>query len=553
MEKSSKQTIENLPSNASDFIELVVKKMGYRRKVRAEVRQELSAHFEDELRDCPDQQQRRDKVQKIIEQFGDAKMLGILLRRAKKRCRPLWRTAIVRSFQTLLILIIALVFYCVYLSLGRPTIKIDYVKKLTEIAHPKADESQNAAVLYEQAIALYIKPPEIEIEQNTKNLLDLIMEKNVNKLTQAESAALSEWIESNSRAIEFYIEGSNKPYYWRSREPATSNMLELEMPELSVIGRFSALVSWRAKLKAEQGDIDGAFEDLLAVYRVGLHFKGPRTLIEQLVGIAIQAMAVNNARQIVYDTRPDEQKLGYIQNEFQALADKDSFKFSFKAESFLMMDFIQRSYTDDGKGSGRMSPAGVMQFIGNDEYVDDFAAYFPALGASLISTNRKNMEELTRDFYDFFDRQAELTPWQSHNTPINEKYQIENWSNLRKIRYWPISYLMPALTQLNQLSYRIKTDTEAFITITALQRYERQNGSYPQTLDALVQTGLLKKIPADPFSDESLVYRKTNEGFILYSVGYNFKDDGGIPGTDSKGKKTRWADDGDEVFWPVEE
>jgi len=61
----------------------------------------------------------------------------------------------------------------------------------------------------------------------------------------------------------------------------------------------------------------------------------------------------------------------------------------------------------------------------------------------------------------------------------------------------------------------------------------------------------LKALPIDPFSDKPLVYRRTEDGFILYSVGPNFEDDGGVVGKDEKGRVKMWADEGDAVFWPV--
>ena len=63
----------------------------------------------------------------------------------------------------------------------------------------------------------------------------------------------------------------------------------------------------------------------------------------------------------------------------------------------------------------------------------------------------------------------------------------------------------------------------------------------------------MEEIPADPFSDEALKYRKTDDDFILYSVGLNFVDDGGVPGKTKKGKNKTWTDNGDAVFWPVME
>ena len=47
------------------------------------------------------------------------------------------------------------------------------------------------------------------------------------------------------------------------------------------------------------------------------------------------------------------------------------------------------------------------------------------------------------------------------------------------------------------------------------------------------------------------MYKKTEEGFILYSVGEDLKDEGGRMGVGEKGQPRMWANNGDWVFWPV--
>lgn len=42
-----------LPARVTEYVRRVVKMMGYRRKVRKDVRAELLSHFVDALRDCP--------------------------------------------------------------------------------------------------------------------------------------------------------------------------------------------------------------------------------------------------------------------------------------------------------------------------------------------------------------------------------------------------------------------------------------------------------------------------------------------------------------------
>jgi hypothetical protein len=60
----------------------------------------------------------------------------------------------------------------------------------------------------------------------------------------------------------------------------------------------------------------------------------------------------------------------------------------------------------------------------------------------------------------------------------------------------------------------------------ACRLYKSRTGRYPDNLGALVP-GILKEVPIDPFTGKTLVYRREGEGFIVYSLGTNEKDDGG--------------------------
>jgi hypothetical protein len=60
----------------------------------------------------------------------------------------------------------------------------------------------------------------------------------------------------------------------------------------------------------------------------------------------------------------------------------------------------------------------------------------------------------------------------------------------------------------------------------ALAVYQREHGAYPESLAALVPD-LLPTIPVDPWSGKELIYRRKDDGFVIYSVGPNQRDDGG--------------------------
>ncbi|OHB73509.1 MAG: hypothetical protein A2Z25_01865 [Planctomycetes bacterium RBG_16_55_9] len=149
---------QGLPVRVTAYITALVKKMRYRRKVREDVRAEITAHFEDELRDCKTDEEKEQKTRRLLAEFGDLKLLAILFRRDKKRCRPLWRTVVARTFQGIGILLLCLVFYGIWFSCGRPTIRVDYIALLNQINQPDVRNENNAWPHYENAIQLYVSP-----------------------------------------------------------------------------------------------------------------------------------------------------------------------------------------------------------------------------------------------------------------------------------------------------------------------------------------------------------------------------------------------------------
>jgi hypothetical protein len=60
----------------------------------------------------------------------------------------------------------------------------------------------------------------------------------------------------------------------------------------------------------------------------------------------------------------------------------------------------------------------------------------------------------------------------------------------------------------------------------ALRRRKAAMGAYPQRIESLVPK-YLEAMPVDPFSQKTMIYAQTENGFSLYSVGRNLEDDAG--------------------------
>ena len=57
----------------------------------------------------------------------------------------------------------------------------------------------------------------------------------------------------------------------------------------------------------------------------------------------------------------------------------------------------------------------------------------------------------------------------------------------------------------------------------AIHEYQRQHGEYPESLDDLLP--LMGRLPRDYGDGGVLRYRRTDDGYLLYSVGEDGRDD----------------------------
>ena len=539
------QNLEHLPAGAVEFIKRVLKKMRYRREVRQDVQVELTAHFEDELKDCTTDEQRQQKAQQLIADFGEVKLLAVLLRRAKKRCRPLWRKVLVRSFQALGIIVLYFLLCSIPLFIGKPTISINYVDWLNELVQSGRDEQDNARPYYEKAFELYVEMPQWLNKDRAKWPTDF----NVVKLN-----LLSDWLEDNQEAIDALRKGSRCPNCWSEYQ---SDETELSKAPLATFLMVSAIVAnameilpnyrrlafalqWQIRYEANNGDIDTALSDSIALTKFGGHLQGHGLLIEQLVGVAIEGLAHNAIFMLLDRIDVPADVLKSTQEELDKQLGRHEPVISWEAEKVFWYDTIQRTFTDDGKGGGRMLVRGLA-YVVTDDWKENLWRY-----VSFSFPDRKEMVAKIDRYFGRFDELLDETPWDLHDVDIEDQ-----GPNEVQITPFMLSLLGPAHRGVSQIAWRMKTGKEALLTVLAVMRYEKEKGQYPASLDELVEAGYLKKLPMDPYSDGPLVYRRTDSGFLLYSFGINLTDDGGKLGLGSRGTPRMWADNGDWVFWPV--
>ena len=530
----------DLPENVQDFIKSVVKKVRYRKKVRTDVFEELVTHFVDELADIADAEQRQQVAEEIIAGFGEPEVLAKLIKRGKKRCRPLWKKVLIAGFQITCILILLVGLQVSTFYIGKPVIKTNYAKWLTEKASAGKDPNLNARSDIDRAI---------ELADFDFNKFDKILRMWPGDMNETQLQQAKKYLVDNADVIKALREAANKPYFWIDYdnpqfaevslneaifpdESEASNGLLMQM--LSNWRKLALMMVLNVKYEVYNGQITQAINDYFVIQKIAAFFHGQGFLVEQLVGIAIEAVSYRAIRDILIRAEISQSQLLNIQEYLEKIVKKDRQTIDLTGEKALWLDEIQRGFTDDGKGDGRVLAKGLRFIFENkSNYLKGFV-----LGS--YPGKKETTDEVER-FFNQAGRFFEQTPFQA------DQKQLKITSSLSVFRSLDGVY-----ERLTTLSWRFRADGLALVTVIAIKRYQKEKQQLPASLQQLVELGYLDELPMDPFSDGPLIYKTTEDDFVLYSVGADFEDDGGkIEYHDNGNVKQFRVEGGDYIFWPT--
>jgi type II secretory pathway pseudopilin PulG len=89
-----------------------------------------------------------------------------------------------------------------------------------------------------------------------------------------------------------------------------------------------------------------------------------------------------------------------------------------------------------------------------------------------------------------------------------------------------LGLFLPAVTAATEAQDRANTELQLTVLAAALAVYRTEHGDYPTTLDDLVPS-TLEKLPTERYNAKPFLYKRTGDGYLLYSPGENGVDDGG--------------------------
>jgi hypothetical protein len=533
----------DLPDEAKHLIDRIVIRTRIWRSEKIDVADELASHFREGLASGR-------SMRDLIERFGDERAAAQLIRRAKRRERSWFWHVRHRAMQAMGVLIVVYAGLIAYFLSGEAVIKVDYVAKLNA-PFLTTPEDQRAWPLYRAALTELGLMRKADGTDALPGLGDAI-HASPGEPGWREGEAFRR---ANRAGIEKLYHASTLP---KLAFPVTERLDELTLPQSdddtqsalppSLAGSVMALqlhqlLPTRAVIQVLYGDaIDaglrgdaaGLIRAVEAIERVSLQLREAPFLISQLValgGRSLSVRAVGSALQFHADrpflTDADLLRLARDISAGNVPADL----IDFEGEKMLMLDMVQRLYTDDGTGNGRIASDGIdamLQLASSSQQVPWGRGY--ELRKALTGPLAMLFMPSRRELVDRYMKQLEeVEAIGARRSTLDERISLdERLDESLSRRYALVDAIMPSLNRVHRSGLEFLAFRDATLAAIAIERYRQASSVLPKSLDELVPQ-YLSAVPIDPIDGEPLRLRIVDDRPVIYSVGIDRDDDNGLP------------------------
>jgi hypothetical protein len=91
-----------------------------------------------------------------------------------------------------------------------------------------------------------------------------------------------------------------------------------------------------------------------------------------------------------------------------------------------------------------------------------------------------------------------------------------------------VRVLVPSLIHVSRSYRRNQANLRCAAIGVSAEQYRLKHNEWPATLEELVKAKLLETVPVDPFDGRPLRYKTLPDGVVIYAVGEDGVDNGGV-------------------------
>ncbi len=301
------------------------------------------------------------------------------------------------------------------------------------------------------------------------------------------------------------------------------------LPHLAKFRSATRLVAVQAIVLAEDNRLEEALDWCLTGLRVADHAAQEPSLVAQLVATAMRDMIFGAIEEIISDHPLPSTTMQSLQQHLQGVDVYGSFDGGLRSEAAQGCSMFAQFRTDAQVVHDLMQDT-----IGHPALSHIWGVYCSWLGQPL-----RNFDEAT--FLRLMARQVQA----SGRPYLEAKAELDAIEpQLREARMAMLSaMIVPVYARVYSKRDASVTRVDLCRIALALKSYKSHHGQYPQNL-AQLQHELPWTLPKDVFSGRDFIYRRQAEGFLIYSVGPDFDDDGGA--------KYQWDTRNGDILWTAQ-
>ena len=304
------------------------------------------------------------------------------------------------------------------------------------------------------------------------------------------------------------------------------------LPVLAELKRCTQVLQLRAVAELADGQSAKALEDVKLLLYLNNSLRSSPFLISHLVRIAIVAIGLHPIWEGLAEHKWSDEQLVALDAELAKMDFLADYEFAMRGERAFAIE----SFENQRRTREIISPG--------PNTVDYITNKLTLLPSAFFYQNELAFARMHQQW---------ILPLVDTNSRIvsPDKLQLANDAVRAGMKHYS-PYKVQALMLFPAISSAVRKFTAVQATIDlarvacALERYRLAHGEYPETLDAL-SPRFIAQVPHDIMNGQPLHYRLANgDSFILYSVGWNEKDDGGTVALTKSGNVDR--ENGDWVW-----
>jgi hypothetical protein len=334
---------------------------------------------------------------------------------------------------------------------------------------------------------------------------------------------------------------------------------DLLLPHLSSLKRCAQRLSAAAMCDLHRGDAVSATTNVCILLSLAQSFHEERTMISQLVRIAMSSIAASASWELLQSTNLTDAELAALQKNWERQTFIASMKTGLEFERVSQDALIQKMRTSSAEFNritglfASVSSSASGGWVSSGNWLDDLKDFAKN---SLDHTKRRVAIFKWRNSWSYSDQLQVLQACQiaveglraMETNQVFQPTMKDTLDKLDKLRagiassltsgwladfdHWlgdDIRELFSTGSTGNVVRKVLMAEASRLVIITAiaLKRFQLKHGNFPEKLSELAPE-FLATTPLDPVDGKPLRYRRNTDGtYLLYSIGENGVDDGG--------------------------